>query len=223
MFLALAPHYKNYSASPATWSIEWDKGTVSGEIRRSTVIQKLAAFDSPTQTIVVDNTGGKTLYGKVTTRGIIPAGMETKVEKGLGLTVQYMDENGTIVKASSLAPGDSFSIGVSVSNLTKKTVDNVALSLPVPTCWEFLNERIGTVTDTDITTGYDYRDIKDTAISTYFSLKPEENRFFMFHATVAYNGNYYIPAVRAEAMYDADYQAVLPGQFITRIPGAAAN
>jgi len=222
MLLALAPHYRGQDRTPAAWAIEWDKGSVEGEIRRSAIVRNLEAFDSPTQTLVVRNTGTKTLYGKATTRGTIAAGKETKVETGLGLTVQYFDQNDTGIRAASLAPGDSFSIRVTVSNLTRKAVDNVALSLPVPTAWEFANERIGAAEETEFTTGYDYRDIKDTEISTYFGMKPDEDKTFVFHATVAYNGNYYVPAVRAEAMYDADYQAVLPGQFIRRIAGIPA-
>jgi len=222
MLLALAPHYKGTDPTPAKYAIEWDKGSVEGEIKRSAVVRDLEAFDSPTQTLVVKNTGNKTLYGKATTRGIIPAGKETKIEKGLGLTVQYFNQNDIGIRPASLASGDSFSIRITVSNLTKNKVDNVALSLPVPTTWEFANERIGAAEETEIATGYDYRDIKDTDISTYFTLKPDEDKIFVFHATVAYNGNYYVPAVHAEAMYDADYQTVLPGQFIQRIAGIPA-
>ncbi len=222
MLIALAPYYRGQDRTPASYSIEWDKGNIEGEIRRSAVVRNLEAFESPTQTLVVKNTGTKSLYGKVTTRGIIPAGKETKIEKGLGLTVQYFNSNDIGIRPASLASGDSFSIRVTVSNLTKNKVDNIALSLPVPTTWEFANERIGEAEETEIATGYDYRDIRDTEISTYFSLKSKEDKTFVFHATVAYNGNYYVPAVRAEAMYDADYQAILPGQFIQRIAGIPA-
>ena len=230
ILLALAPHYKNYDRTPASWTVDWDRGTVSGEIRKSTVIQTLEAFESPTQTVTVSNTGAKTLYGKVTTQGIIPAGKEAKLENGLGLTVQFFDQNDRALQPSALAAGMSFTVRVGVSNLTRTPVSNIALALPVPTGWEFSNERVGADSPpppSDDTEGdrpaaeplYDYRDIKDTFINTYFSLKAFENKVFIFHATVAYNGNYYIPAIRAEAMYNSDYQAVLPGVPVIRITG----
>lgn len=222
ILMALSPYYRKYEQTPATYAIDWDMGSTDGTINRSAVIRTLPAFESPTQTIEIRNTGAKNLYGKVITRGIIPAGKETKVEKGLGLTVQYFDQNDRSIKPANMQSGDSFTVRVSVANMTHKAVSNVALSVPVPTCWEFGNERIGDGDSGTASTDYDYRDIRDTFIHTYFTLKQDETKTFDFHATVAYNGNYYVPAVRAEAMYDSDYQAVLPGQFVSRIAGIPA-
>ena len=232
--MALAPHYRvNEEPKAATFTIDWDKGTLEGEVARSAVVKTLEPFDSPTQTLVVKNTGSKTLYGKAVTRGMIPAGKETKIENKLALAVQYLDDSGDAVKPASLALGDSFTVRVTVTNLTRDKVENVALTVPVPTCWEFGNDRLGTTDkggsedeeEGDNANGqslFDYQDLRDANLFTYFPLAPSSSKTFTFNATVAYNGNYYVPAVHAEAMYDAAYQAVSPGQFVSRIPGAAA-
>ena len=243
MLISLSPHYRNFEKVPVTYSIEWDKGTVDGLIDKATVIRELEPTESATQTISVKNTGGKNIYGKVTTRGIIPAGSETRLENGLALTVQYIDSSGRVLQPEELVPGDSFTVQAGVTNLTRKKVENIALELPVPTCWEFTNERVGmdaVAGSTDSRSNdneddyydddyygrnrksieplYDYRDIRDTHIYTYFGLNSEETKTFTFSATVAYNGNYYVPAIHAEAMYDTDdYQAVLPGLFVRRV------
>jgi uncharacterized protein YfaS (alpha-2-macroglobulin family) len=57
---------------------------------------------------------------------------------------------------------------------------------------------------------YDWRDIKDTHVHTYFALDPNESREYAFKATVSYAGTYYVPAIRVEAMYNAEIQALVP-------------
>lgn len=235
MLLALLPYYRGNDPSPVPYAIRSDADETSGEIRRSSAIRKLKAVEAPLQKVAVSNKGNKILYGKIVTRGIIAAGKETKLEKGLGLTIQYFDQNDNALLPTALLPGMSFSIRVGVTNLTRTKVENIALTLLVPTCWEFSNERVGApeidssandseesedYDEGDVTTlvkEYDYRDIKDTSIETYFTLKPFEGKTFVFHATVAYNGTYYVPALHAEAMYNTEYQATLPGQLVTRI------
>ncbi|HNY20742.1 MAG TPA: alpha-2-macroglobulin family protein [Treponemataceae bacterium] len=217
--LALAPYYSTYQAKDAAYAIEWDKGSVTGTIGAKAVIRDLEPFESPTQTVVVKNTGDRTIFGKVTTRGMIPAGGESAMQNGLAVAVQYINGTGRVITPREMAPGDTFTVQVRVTNLTKKKVDNVALSVPVPTCWEFANDRLGSDTDQKSTL-YTYRDIRDTVINTYFNLKESDSKTFTLRATIAYNGNYYVPAIRAEAMYDSDYQAIVPGQLVSRIAGA---
>lgn len=217
MILALAPHYSKYRQTPATWSLEWDKGKETGEITRTAVIKNLEPEEAARQSITVTNTGTLDIFGRITTRGIIPAGQETKIEKGLSLDVQYLDAQNQPVAPSRLALGDSFTIRVTIWNLSGDRIENIALSLPIPTCWEFGNARVGSDETAKATFDFDYQDIKDTNICTYFALDERASKTFTFNATVAYNGNYYIPAIRAEAMYNADLQAVLPGQSIARI------
>ena len=61
------------------------------------------------------------------------------------------------------------------------------------------------------------QDIKDEAIYTYLDLDAGKTETYIFNATVAYTGNFYIPAIHAEAMYDDDLKAVVPGRFVQMI------
>ena len=116
------------------------------------------------------------------------------------------------MSAKSLKIGDTFTIELDVGNFTTSEVKNIALTLPIPTAWEINNERIGLDSDED--SNYDYQDIKDTAVYTYFSLDGRRTKTFTFSATVAYSGSYYVPAVSAEAMYDNSYSALIPGKYV---------
>ncbi len=215
MLIALAPHYRKDAPGEAKWEVEWDKGDASGVIKRSAVVRELEPFESPTQTVTVKNTGSRPIYGRVVTRGLLPAGAEKPLSAGLDLSVEYRDGSGKRLRLEDLEPGKTFTIDVSVRNSFGKKVDNVALSVPVPTCWEFANERVGMEDDAESgTRDYDWRDMKDTHVHTYFSLDRDESKTYRFTATVAYGGSYYVPAIRAEAMYNAEIQAVVPGAFV---------
>ena len=56
-----------------------------------------------------------------------------------------------------------------------------------------------------------YQDFRDDAIYTYFDLKKGGAVAFSFNATLAYKGEYVVPAIHAEAMYDNEISAVHPG------------
>ncbi len=219
MVMALAPWYAKNESQETTWSIDWDRGTQEGTVGKQAAVVNLEAFESPTQTMVVKNTGKKALYGRVTTRGMLPPGQETEISDGIGLTVAYLDPTGAAIPVSAIRFGDSFTVRVTVRNNRGEKIENLALDLPVPTAWEFGNARVGDTGDGDAETAlgdsaYDWRDIRDTRVSTYFSLDRNESKTFTFHATQAYSGDYYVPAVRAEAMYDASIQGVVPGAFV---------
>ena len=82
------------------------------------------------------------------------------------------------------------------------------MSLPIPTGWEISNNRIVDISDDSQRSNYDYQDIQDTHIYTYFSLSKNEEKTFMFEATSVYEGKYYLPSVVLESMYDPAYRAV---------------
>ena len=111
--------------------------------------------------------------------------------------------------------GDSFVVDVSVENTFGKKIENIALTLPFATCWEFNNDRIAD-TSQSYSSSYSYQDIRDEAIYTYFDLAASDTLHLSFPMTVAYSGSYYIPAVHAEAMYDNSYGSIVPGIHIEK-------
>jgi len=106
---------------------------------------------------------------------------------------------------------------VRVDNKTQGALENLTLSIPIPTGWEITNTRLGGDDDTDSEDErntrqlYDFQDLKDTHIYTHFALDGYGTKNFEFTGTVTYGGEYYIPAIFVEAMYDYAYRAVIPG------------
>ena len=54
---------------------------------------------------------------------------------------------------------------------------------------------------------YSYQDIRDDRVLTYFNLRRGETKVFTIRLQATYAGNFILPAVQCEAMYDATVQA----------------
>ena len=162
------------------------------------------------QNIKVKNTGNKMLYGTLTSTGTLKPGSEIECSNGISLDVKYINDNGSSIKPKDIKHGENFVMTVTLKNKTNDKIENIALTIPIPTGWEFSNDRIGGEENSD--TKYTYMDIKDDKILVYFDLdETKEKVSFSFNANCAYSGAYWIPAVSAEAMYDNSKCAVISG------------
>ncbi|WP_303033930.1 hypothetical protein, partial [Bacteroides acidifaciens] len=94
---------------------------------------------------------------------------------------------------------------------------NLALTHIIPSGWEIYNERM-LVADTESPDNmastsrnsiskYSYQDIRDDRVLTYFNLRRGETKVFTVRLQATYAGNFILPAVQCEAMYDATVQA----------------
>ena len=208
---ALLPFYsqqKVYGAS--SYSISANGTEKSGQLDANCAVVTLP-FNAKLQkqTAVITNTGKSVLYGTLSASGVTTPGSEEKEESGLSLRVEGLDE------LRNADAGDTVELTVTVENETRKDVDNIALTVPIGTCLEVANDRLSTGEETQ--SSFTYQDIRDEAVYTYFKLNSSDSyRYsksakFKFYVTVAYSGSYYIPAIHAEAMYDNDIRATVPG------------
>ena len=193
--------------------------SIEGEIEDGSVLETLTAVNEKTQTAKVKNTGKASLYGTLTASGKSIPGTEKPMASGIKLSVTYEDENGRSMNPRYLKNGDTFVLRVYAANTTTAKIENIALTIPVPTCWEFSNDRIAL--DSRENGDYSYQDIRDDAIYTYFDLARNASVEFTFNVTVAYTGLYFVPAIQAEAMYDKSLCAVVPGMNINGVENAS--
>jgi uncharacterized protein YfaS (alpha-2-macroglobulin family) len=101
---------------------------------------------------------------------------------------------------------------VKVTNSTFNKVDNIALTQMVPSGWEIRNTRLFE-SEYGIKEGaFDYRDIKDDRVNTYFALNRGETKTFLLILNAAYKGDFYQPSVWCEAMYTPDCYSWYPGK-----------
>ena len=93
---------------------------------------------------------------------------------------------------------------------------NLALTHIIPSGWEVYNERMTVpeaepqeTTDSsgNVSGQYTYQDIRDDRVLTYFNLRRGETKIFTIRLQATYAGNFILPAVQCEAMYDVNVQA----------------
>ncbi|RZM09100.1 MAG: hypothetical protein EOO88_49260, partial [Pedobacter sp.] len=165
------------------------------------------------RTVSIRNNKKSTLYVKVVYSGVLPIGQEQVEQRGLGTDIVFKDRKGQIINPSVLAQGTEFIAEVTISNLKNESVDNVALMQIIPSGWEIVNTRFtdfGDFADNKV----DYTDIRDDRTNFYFPLKANESKTFRILLNASYPGEYYLPGVQCEAMYDNSFLARTQGQWI---------
>ena len=85
---------------------------------------------------------------------------------------------------------------------------DIALTCIIPSGWEIFNERMtNTGDDDDNKYTYEYRDIRDDRVLTYFNLSRGSRTVISIRLQASYVGSFVLPAVQCEAMYDTSAQA----------------
>lgn len=165
--------------------------------------------------VEVVNQGQRVLFVRVIKKGQPLAGQERPSEEGVRLSVRYTDRNGLTIDPNLLDQGTDFFAEVSVYNPgTRGIYEDLALSQIFPSGWEILNDRLNDLPGDRQTAAYDYRDIRDDRVYTYFDLRPSERKTFRVALNATYAGQYYLPTVKVEAMYDDTINARTAGQWV---------
>jgi uncharacterized protein YfaS (alpha-2-macroglobulin family) len=215
------------------WKTTWRADPLDqGKTVLPLATQKLSIGDGGE--LVVTNTGSGSFTPRVTLSGVPLIGREQAQANGLSLAMSYTMDTSNVDFTQPLPLGKDIQITAVVTNNTPSEVDQIVLSQLMPTGWEISNARLtGGDTATSNLSGqtsdswdfsrsrqrarpiFDYQDIRDDRIYTHFSLAPGEVKTFNFRVNNTYQGHFYLPAVRVEAMYNASLSAVVPGQWIT--------
>ncbi len=159
----------------------------------------------------VVNNSGKAVYATLVRKGVPLLSNAAYEEKGLGMKIDYLTMDLNRFDHRNITRGTDFMMVVKVSNNTFSRVDNIALTQMVPSGWEIRNirlfESITGIKESD----YDYRDIRDDRVNTYFSLTTGETKTFILILNAAYKGDFFQPSIWAEAMYTENCYARIPG------------
>lgn len=164
-------------------------------------------------TVAIRNNKQGTLYIKVVYSGILPVGQEQEENRGLSTAIVFKDRGGSVINPSQLAQGTEFVAEVTVLNQKGEYVENIALTQIIPSGWEIVNTRFtdfGAFAENNA----DYIDIRDDRANFYFPLKANESKKFRILLNASYMGNYYLPGVHCEAMYDNDFLSRTKGQWV---------
>ncbi len=164
-------------------------------------------------TVTLTNNKDNTVFVRLLTSGVLPVGTEKEIAKNFRTSIVFKNRDGTAADEGSLSQGTDFVAEVSISNLTGDKIEDVALTQIIPSGWEIVNTRFtdfGSFAENKA----DHIDIRDDRINFYFDLRAQESRTFRMLLNASYLGEYYLPGVQAEGMYDHDYFVRTKGKWI---------
>jgi uncharacterized protein YfaS (alpha-2-macroglobulin family) len=184
---------------------------------QSSMVQRTVNVKNGANSITIKNEDNNVVFARIINSGQLPLGDEIIESRGLSATVQYVDLQGKSIDINNLKQGQDFVAKIIVSNPKNENVKDIALTQVFPSGWEIVNTRFtdfGTTTKSEAR----YTDIRDDSVNFYFDLnqqsKKAETKTFTVLLNAAYLGNYYLPGVQVEAMYDHDYLVRTKGRWI---------
>ncbi|HCW07933.1 MAG TPA: hypothetical protein DGG95_11285 [Cytophagales bacterium] len=170
--------------------------------------------------VAVTNSSNGSLFVRLILTGTPARGEEQAEENNLNISVSYVDMKNNTINPSRLEQGTQFIATVTVKNPgLRSTYENLALTQIFPSGWEINNLRLTNDENTLKSDRGNYQDIRDDRVYTYFNLSNGETRTFKILLTASYAGNYYLPAVTCEAMYDHSVYARTSGQVVDVVKG----
>ena len=97
---------------------------------------------------------------------------------------------------------------------SKGNAEQLILSFIVPSGWEIRTSRLNEGPLAQNLSAFEYQDIRDDRIYTYFSLPKGQAKTFRVLLNAAYQGSFYMPGIACEAMYDNSINARNTGNWV---------
>lgn len=180
------------------------------------VFEKEIATTPKSGTVSVKNQGKGGLSVDLITHTQLLNDTLPAISDNLRMDIRYANLNGTPLSVNDIIQGTDFMAITSISNISGTSdYTNLALTHIIPSGWEIYNERmVAPETENVAPDGsgksvskYSYQDIRDDRVLTYFNLRRGETKVFTVRLQATYAGNFILPAVQCEAMYDVNVQA----------------
>jgi uncharacterized protein YfaS (alpha-2-macroglobulin family) len=160
------------------------------------------------------NKGENTNFVRILASGIPVGADSTSMSNNLLLNVKYIDSGNMEVNPKSLKQGEDFKMVVTVKNPgNERDYEEMVLNTVFPSGWEIINKRLNDIPQ-DQNSTFEYQDIRDDRVYTYFDLAMNQQKTFVIYLNAAYAGRFYQPPVNCEAMYDNSIRAQKPGKWV---------
>lgn len=165
----------------------------------------------------VINNGTVPVYAQLMSQGIPELGKEQPYNNELALNVSYFDgskeRSRTPIDLDTVTQGQDILVVVHVKNESLYPIERLALTVPVASGFEIRNTDSvdGIKTTNDV---YEFQDIRDDKIYTYFNLGVGESKELEFRINATYQGRYYQSAVVIYDMYDERRTARNAGHWV---------
>ncbi len=160
---------------------------------------------------------GKTgLFAVVTTTGNRVSGANLWGQNGVRVSRAWKDLEGNEVNPTDLVLGTPMFVDLTIENLTRYGVQNVALTDRVPAAWEIENPRLGRGSlpdwvNSDELWTTENMNVRDDRIEVFGTLPGNGTVHVIYKVRATFAGTFHVPEASVEAMYDPTYWARIPG------------
>lgn len=177
---------------------------------------KLPLNGTSRQKVTVKSANPGTLFAKVILSGQPAIGQEKASNKDLRMVVAFKGMDGQLLDPGQLKQGTDFYAEVSITHPGSRAIrfDEMALSQVFPSGWEIINTRLDALSAAVSSDRFDYQDIRDDRVNTFFDLGINSTATYRVQLNAAYQGRFYLPASSCTAMYDESIYARNQGQWV---------
>ncbi len=220
--LSIGKFLTQYSNDEFTFEYDINGGNKEAGNSKKPSVHKVVDVEGTSQKKVkVKNTSKSMMFVRFVLSGQLPPGVEEPASsKHIKMKVNYTDIQGRNIDHTKLVQGTDFLATVTIQNLGSrgKNVQEVALSQIFPSGWEIQNDRLSSMQNVTANSSYEYRDIRDDRVYTFFDINNTNPLTFSVLLNATYAGKFYLSPVFAEAMYDNEIQAKTEGTWVEVLP-----
>ena len=133
----------------------------------------------------------------------------------LVLNVTYLSRDLKPVDVSNLTQGTDFIAKVTIKNPGKHGYyERMALRKYSPVAGKLLNTRLQEGEGSFQSSRYEYQDVRDDRVYTYFNIRENETLTYYVQLNATYLGRYFLPGTYCGAMYDNSINAGVNGKWV---------
>lgn len=155
------------------------------------------------------------LYLVISSEGVRKKPTVSYGGKGLEVEREFLGADGSPIDKSSHKLGDLAYVRLTIKNTSSTSQQNVALVDRVPAGWEIQNPRHSTNGSRRAMSNFysgrmwktDHMDVRDSKIAVFGGLRRSEEAQVVYAVRATLAGEFTVPSVHAESMYDADVWA----------------
>ncbi|WP_424244557.1 hypothetical protein Dip510_001811 [Elusimicrobium posterum] len=181
----------------------------SKELKLNTDGFPKAEFGADVQSMSVNSPdiGPLGLYYIISTQGFDKNPKDTTISKGLDVVREYKNDEGKVVKEAVL--GQELTVSIKIKSTDKSTVTNIALTDLLPGAFEIISGSISGSTD--------FYDMREDRALIYLSAS-KNIKEITYRVKVIASGDYIVPALHAQSLYDNEIYATAKSDRITVKP-----
>ena len=214
--LVAIAHYLNMRKS-GTLKFQYriDKGDWLTITDDKTIWTKMIKIDQGPHDIELKNLTEHKLHPRITVEGQPMPNQHTaekNVNNRLIMSINYT-QNGKQVNPKNIKQGTDVKIEVYIRNPSNQDYQELALAHIFPSGWEVHNQRMDNSTNNNYAQP-EYMDIRDDRVNLFFDLKAKKSKTFSYTISGSYAGDYYLPSIVCQAMYDNSIYASQTGKWV---------